>query len=61
MFGRSEFLCHGDSIEHPGDASEGCIIQLRDVRRQMWESPDHTLEVVANAGTIFESPLSKSA
>ena len=29
MFGRSEFLIHGDSLEHPGAASEGCIILPR--------------------------------
>ena len=26
MFGRNGFYCHGDSIEHPGDASDGCIV-----------------------------------
>lgn len=25
-FGRSEFFIHGDSFEHPGEASRGCII-----------------------------------
>ena len=41
------FLCHGDSIPHPGNASEGCIIQSRDVREQLWDSKDHDLKVVA--------------
>lgn len=45
-FGRSGFMMHGDSIEHPGHASDGCIIQNLMVRRQVWESGDHTLEVV---------------
>ena len=31
-FGRSGFLIHGDSIEHPGAASHGCIILPRPVR-----------------------------
>lgn len=26
MFGRSGFFIHGDSIEHPGCASHGCVI-----------------------------------
>jgi hypothetical protein len=29
MCGRSGFLIHGDSIAHPGDASDGCIILSR--------------------------------
>jgi type VI secretion system (T6SS) effector TldE1-like protein len=46
MFGRDEFLIHGDSIENPGTASEGCIIQPRVAREQVWESGDHRLQVV---------------
>jgi hypothetical protein len=46
MFGRSGFLMHGDSIAHPGTASQGCIIQSRDVRTQVWSSNDHQLTVV---------------
>ena len=46
MFGRSGFLMHGDILEHPGCASEGCIIMPRDVREKMWESEDHALAVV---------------
>lgn len=45
-FGRSGFLMHGDSIEHPGAASHGCIIMPRSVRERVWMSQDHTLEVV---------------
>ena len=47
MFGRSGFLMHGDSIEHPGCASEGCIIMPRDVREQVSASPDKLLAVLA--------------
>jgi len=47
MFGRAGFLMHGDSIPHPGTASEGCIIQPRAVRERVWASGDHELEVVA--------------
>jgi hypothetical protein len=44
-FGRSGFMMHGDSIEHPGFASDGCIIMPHDVRELFWTSTDHDLEV----------------
>ena len=47
MFGRAGFLIHGDSIEHPGQASEGCIILARPIRQQIWDSGDHQLTVIA--------------
>ena len=47
MFGRSGFLMHGDSIEHPGQASEGCIIMPFNVRQRVWNSSDRDLIVVA--------------
>ncbi|HZR66976.1 MAG TPA: tlde1 domain-containing protein [Terriglobales bacterium] len=47
MYGRSGFYCHGDSIENPGCASEGCVIMPRAIREAMWNSPDHDLQVVA--------------
>lgn len=47
MYGRSGFFIHGDSVEHPGSASEGCIIMPRAVREQIWESGDTLLQVVA--------------
>lgn len=46
MFGRSDFLIHGDSKEHPGAASHGCIILPRVVREKIWASDCHTIEVV---------------
>lgn len=39
MYGRSGFLIHGDSVVHPGTASEGCIILARNIR-----------EMIANSG-----------
>lgn len=39
------FLIHGDSMNHPGQASEGCIILSREVRMRIWNSGDHQLEV----------------
>lgn len=45
MFGRSGFLIHGDSVLHPGTASEGCIVLPRNIREMMWNSPDHVVKV----------------
>lgn len=47
MFGRSEFLIHGDSVEAPGCASEGCIVMAKIVRELIWQSGDHDLTVLA--------------
>ena len=47
MFGRDGFLIHGDSVVHPGTASEGCIILARDVRQKVWASADHTIHVIS--------------
>jgi hypothetical protein len=49
MFGRSGFLIHGDSSEHPGEASHGCIILARRVREQIWKSDEPKLQVVAES------------
>ena len=46
MCGRSGFLIHGDSVVHPGTASEGCIILPRPVRERIWSSGDTALTVV---------------
>lgn len=47
MFGRSEFLIHGDGLLDPGDASRGCIILPRFARERISESDDHMLQVVS--------------
>src|SRR5262249_34608 len=44
MFGRDDFLCHGDNTTHT--ASDGCIIQAHDVRSEWASSADHELIVV---------------
>ena len=49
--GRSGFLMHGDSIEHPGTASHGCIIMPRNIREQVWQSGDTALQVVPDIPT----------
>ena len=46
MFERSGFLMHGDSKEHPGCASKGCIIMPRDVREKVSYGGDSLLTVV---------------
>jgi hypothetical protein len=46
-FGRSAFLIHGDSVQHPGEASRGCIIAPRPIRESIWLSGDHQIEVIA--------------
>lgn len=48
MFGRDSFLIHGDSIDHPGAASEGCICTARTVRERVRASGDRVLEVIAH-------------
>ena len=49
MYGRAGFLIHGDSVHAPGTASEGCIILPRAIRTEIWESGDHTLNVIEQA------------
>jgi hypothetical protein len=49
--GRSGFLMHGDSIEHPGEASKGCIIMPHDTRVKVWTSGDTDLQVVPEVPT----------
>jgi Protein of unknown function (DUF2778) len=46
MFGRDAFRMHGDSIDDPGNASEGCIVLPHDVRLSVATSGDYELEVV---------------
>ena len=46
MFGRHGFMIHGDSIKHPGTASEGCIILNREARTIVADSPYRKLLVV---------------
>lgn len=46
MYGRSLFRIHGDSSQHPGEASDGCIVISRDVREKINSSNDKTLNVV---------------
>jgi len=45
MYGRNSFFLHGDSQEHPGLASHGCIVLPPALRRMFWESGDHMIQV----------------
>jgi type VI secretion system (T6SS) effector TldE1-like protein len=47
MFGRSGFFIHADSVVHPGQASEGCIVMPQSVRIAISIHPDRQLQVVA--------------
>jgi hypothetical protein len=44
MFGRSGFLIHGNYARN--DASQGCIVLLRPIRKQISASSDRALTVV---------------
>lgn len=46
-YGRSAFRIHGDSREHPGAASHGCIVLGPSIRALIAKSTDRRLEVVA--------------
>jgi len=46
-FDREGFLLQGDRVDKPGTASKGGIVMPFIVRREIWESDDHTLEVIA--------------
>jgi hypothetical protein len=47
------FLCHGDLVENPGAemASEGCIIQPKMVRIELYNEPDKKINVVPTVTT----------
>jgi hypothetical protein len=46
MFGRSGFYIHGDSRQHPGNSSSGCIILPRSSRMALIEFHLSILDVV---------------
>lgn len=46
MFGRSGFLMHGDSRQHPGCASLGCIVIALAARQVVSQSGDRGLRVL---------------
>ena len=58
MYGRSGFRLHGDSIEHPGNASDGCIVQSHDNRVLVNQSTDKLLQVVVAYPIVADPELS---
>ena len=46
-YGRSGFFIHGDSLDHPGSASHGCIVLEHNVRLAISQSDDKALTVTA--------------
>ena len=54
--GRTGFKIHGDSIEHPGCASLGCIILAYDIRLRIGSSGDSKLRVVESPGDRESQP-----
>lgn len=52
MYGRSGFLIHGDSVDHPGLASRGCIIMPKEAREAVNKSGDRLLTVVAEVEDV---------
>lgn len=59
--GRTDFRIHGDSVKHPGKASEGCIIVGRKVRDKIAMSGDNVLEVVMGIHVAKDAVERKSA
>jgi hypothetical protein len=47
MLGRADFRIHGASKTNPELSSEGCMIQPRVIRENIWNSGDRTLVVIA--------------
>jgi len=43
--GRTHFQIHGDSRRNPGGASKGCIVLPLNIRKKIWNSASHTIEV----------------
>lgn len=49
---RTDFLMHGDSLEHPGEASHGCVIANRMIRDTLRASGETKLRVVSGLEAV---------
>lgn len=73
MYDRAGFLIHGDSIQHPGTASHGCVIPLtgvvdsdvvlagRPLREAIWKHAGleaYRLQVVSGPVSTIDAPRS---
>jgi hypothetical protein len=56
MFGRTHFLVHGDSVQSPGTASEGCIVAPRWIREDIAKSAVKLLAVVSGEFVMKREP-----
>lgn len=45
-WGRTLLRVHGDNPMHPGESSDGCIVLPLSNRQSIWNSGDHTVQVV---------------
>jgi len=45
-FGRQLFFMHGDQLQHPGEASHGCLVLDAFTRGRLAESSDKVLQVI---------------
>jgi Protein of unknown function (DUF2778) len=57
MFGRSGFRIHADEIEHPGYASDGCIVQSHAIRVRISLSLDTRLQVISGLVPVSDPEL----
>ncbi|MFY9843902.1 MAG: hypothetical protein WA718_23755 [Terriglobales bacterium] len=48
------FFIHGDSLEHPGAGSDGCIVQDLNVRQQFWNCGDRSIQVVSGPTATYD-------
>jgi len=40
------FYWHGDDIDHPGEASDGCLVSMRSMRLDFWGQEDHVIQCI---------------
>jgi hypothetical protein len=46
-FSRDDLRIQGDSVDNPGNGSKGDVVMPFVVRREIWESNDYILQVIA--------------
>ncbi len=61
MGGRDGFFIHADSYEHPGQASEGCIVLPLQLRMMIALSLDRDLSVIAGSLPTENNQLREGA
>jgi len=56
MYGRAGFWIHADAWQHPGEASEGCIVLANIKREAISQSDDTSLHVVVDFTPTTPTP-----